>query len=139
MEIADLAPSSARSVDEMAHAGHVCHLKKPARAGKTCAPERWPSGLRRTLGKRVYGNTVPWVRIPLSPPIAQPPKAPPPPAAVAQANLGLSRRPFGACLWTGRMAGSRVWFSEGSVFSEAVDFADLVHSLKIRSIRPLTM
>ena len=28
---------------------------------------RWPSGLRRTLGKRVYGN-VPRVRIPLSPP-----------------------------------------------------------------------
>ncbi len=28
--------------------------------------ERWPSGLRRTLGKRVYGN-VPWVRIPPSP------------------------------------------------------------------------
>src|SRR4029077_10285132 len=30
--------------------------------------ERWPSGLRRTLGKRVYVNSVPWVRIPLSPP-----------------------------------------------------------------------
>ncbi len=30
-------------------------------------PERWPSGLRRTLGKRVY-RKVPWVRIPLSPP-----------------------------------------------------------------------
>jgi hypothetical protein len=29
--------------------------------------ERWPSGLRRTLGKRVY-RKVPWVRIPLSPP-----------------------------------------------------------------------
>ena len=28
---------------------------------------RWPSGLRRPLGKRVYGN-VPRVRIPLSPP-----------------------------------------------------------------------
>ena len=28
---------------------------------------RWPSGLRRSLGKRVYGN-VPRVRIPLSPP-----------------------------------------------------------------------
>ena len=28
--------------------------------------ERWPRGLRRTLGKRVYGN-VPWVRIPPSP------------------------------------------------------------------------
>src|SRR6185369_4057759 len=32
--------------------------------------ERWPSGLRRTLGKRVYVNSVPWVRIPLSPPAA---------------------------------------------------------------------
>jgi hypothetical protein len=31
--------------------------------------ERWPSGLRRTLGKRVY-RKVPWVRIPLSPPDA---------------------------------------------------------------------
>src|SRR5712691_431128 len=31
--------------------------------------ERWPSGLRRTLGKRVYVNSVPWVRIPLSPPV----------------------------------------------------------------------
>src|ERR1700741_2272199 len=30
--------------------------------------ERWPSGLRRTLGKRVDVNSVPWVRIPLSPP-----------------------------------------------------------------------
>jgi hypothetical protein len=30
--------------------------------------ERWPSGLRRTLGKRVYVKSVPWVRIPLSPP-----------------------------------------------------------------------
>src|SRR5882724_477333 len=29
--------------------------------------ERWPSGRRRTLGKRVYGN-VSWVRIPPSPP-----------------------------------------------------------------------
>src|SRR5712691_9809043 len=33
--------------------------------------ERWPSGLRRTLGKRVYVNSVPWVRIPLSPPNRQ--------------------------------------------------------------------
>ena len=32
--------------------------------------ERWPSGLRRTLGKRVY-RKVPWVRIPLSPPSLQ--------------------------------------------------------------------
>jgi hypothetical protein len=32
--------------------------------------ERWPSGLRRTLGKRVYVKSVPWVRIPLSPPTA---------------------------------------------------------------------
>ena len=31
--------------------------------------ERWPSGLRRTLGKRVY-RKVPWVRIPLSPPFS---------------------------------------------------------------------
>src|SRR2546421_6754271 len=30
--------------------------------------ERWPSGRRRTLGKRVYGN-VSWVRIPPSPPV----------------------------------------------------------------------
>ena len=29
--------------------------------------ERWPSGLRRTLGKRVCVNSVTWVRIPLSP------------------------------------------------------------------------
>ena len=29
--------------------------------------ERWPSGLRRTLGKRV-GETLSWVRIPFSPP-----------------------------------------------------------------------
>jgi hypothetical protein len=29
--------------------------------------ERWPSGLGRTLGKRVY-RKVPWVLIPLSPP-----------------------------------------------------------------------
>jgi hypothetical protein len=34
-------------------------------------PERWPSGLRRTLGKRVY-RKVPWVRIPLSPPPSLP-------------------------------------------------------------------
>src|SRR5271170_907288 len=33
--------------------------------------ERWPSGLRRTLGKRVY-RKVPWVRIPLSPPYITP-------------------------------------------------------------------
>ena len=30
--------------------------------------EGWPSGLRRTLGERVWGNS-PWVRIPLLPPI----------------------------------------------------------------------
>ena len=30
--------------------------------------ERWPSGLRRTLGKRVCVDSVPRVRIPLSPP-----------------------------------------------------------------------
>ncbi|CAH2604893.1 protein of unknown function [Rhodovastum atsumiense] len=30
--------------------------------------EGWPSGLRRTLGKRVCVNSVPWVRIPLPPP-----------------------------------------------------------------------
>jgi hypothetical protein len=29
--------------------------------------EGWPSGLRRPLGKRVYGN-VTWVRIPSPPP-----------------------------------------------------------------------
>ena len=29
--------------------------------------ERWPSGWRRTLGKRVYVHSVTWVRIPLSP------------------------------------------------------------------------
>ena len=29
--------------------------------------ERWPSGLRRTLGKRVYAISVPGVRIPSSP------------------------------------------------------------------------
>src|SRR6266849_8754428 len=28
--------------------------------------ERWPSGLRRTLGKRVSVNSASWVRIPLS-------------------------------------------------------------------------
>jgi hypothetical protein len=31
--------------------------------------ERWPSGLRRTPGKCVYVNSVPRVRIPLSPPV----------------------------------------------------------------------
>ena len=30
--------------------------------------ERWPSGLRRTLGKRVYVNSVSRVRIPSPPP-----------------------------------------------------------------------
>ena len=29
--------------------------------------ERCPRGRRSTLGKRVYPNRVPWVRIPLSP------------------------------------------------------------------------
>ena len=29
--------------------------------------ERWPSGLRRTLGKRVCVHSVTWVRIPPSP------------------------------------------------------------------------
>jgi hypothetical protein len=29
--------------------------------------ERCPRGQRSTLGKRVYPNRVPWVRIPLSP------------------------------------------------------------------------
>src|SRR5262249_45998613 len=46
-------------------------LKNQPDPGKRGGPERWPSGLRRTLGKRVYGKTVPWVRIPLSPPPAQ--------------------------------------------------------------------
>ena len=32
------------------------------------ALDRWPSGLRRTLGKRVYVNSVPRVRIPVCPP-----------------------------------------------------------------------
>ncbi len=31
--------------------------------------ERWLSGLRRSLGKRVYAYTVPRVRIPPSPPV----------------------------------------------------------------------
>jgi hypothetical protein len=35
------------------------------------------------------------------------------------------------------MAGSRGWFSEGPIFSEAVYFADLVHSLKIQIVRHL--
>src|SRR5258706_11213618 len=38
-----------------------------SRAKEMTIPERWPSGRRRTLGKRVYGN-VSWVRIPPSPP-----------------------------------------------------------------------
>ena len=33
--------------------------------------ERCPSGLRCTLGKRVYANSVPGVRIPLSPPFTK--------------------------------------------------------------------
>jgi hypothetical protein len=37
---------------------------------RSCDRERWPSGLRRTLGKRVY-RKVPWVRIPLSPPLIE--------------------------------------------------------------------
>src|SRR5438477_9493009 len=37
-------------------------------ATKIMSRERWPSGRRRTLGKRVYGN-VSWVRIPPSPPV----------------------------------------------------------------------
>src|SRR5215470_13923869 len=53
--------------------GNVFRLKKSARAGKTVTLEGWPSGLRRTLGKRVYGKTVPWVRIPLLPPAANAP------------------------------------------------------------------
>ena len=49
--------------------------------GVTCAPnqwmiradqERWPSGLRRTLGKRVYSKRVTRVRIPVSPQQKQP-------------------------------------------------------------------
>ena len=35
--------------------------------------ERCPSGLRCTLGKRVYANSVPGVRIPLSPPFTKNP------------------------------------------------------------------
>ena len=46
------------------------HLQKSPCPFKRGDPERWPSGLRRTLGKRVCGN-VPWVRIPLSPPIVR--------------------------------------------------------------------
>ncbi len=34
--------------------------------------ERWPSGLRRTLGKRVYSKRVTRVRIPVSPQQKQP-------------------------------------------------------------------
>src|SRR5204862_6560873 len=45
----------------------VAQLVLPFQARKVVA-ERWPSGRRRTLGKRVYGN-VSWVRIPPSPPI----------------------------------------------------------------------
>src|SRR6185503_11707958 len=41
------------------------------RRSRMAVQERWPSGLRRTLGKRVYVNSVPWVRIPLSPPTPQ--------------------------------------------------------------------
>ncbi len=33
-------------------------------------PERWLSGLRRSLGKRVYVYSVPRVRIPPSPPLS---------------------------------------------------------------------
>ena len=38
--------------------------------------ERWPSGLRRLLGKQVYGNPVPRVRIPPSPPKSNGPVGP---------------------------------------------------------------
>ncbi len=44
---------------------------QPALVSHENDPERWPSGLRRTLGKRVY-RKVPWVRIPLSPPLSLP-------------------------------------------------------------------
>ena len=49
----------------------------PARARMNCESdrialtERWPSGRRRLLGKQVYGNAVPRVRIPPSPPDLQ--------------------------------------------------------------------
>src|SRR6185295_13182783 len=43
-------------------------ILNPQSSIPSVSTERWPSGLRRTLGKRVYVNRVPWVRIPLSPP-----------------------------------------------------------------------
>src|SRR4051794_40609975 len=51
--------------------GHRGFESPPLRQNERASQEpseRWPSGLRRTLGKRVYVNSVPWVRIPLSPP-----------------------------------------------------------------------
>lgn len=35
--------------------------------------DRWPSGRRRTIGNRVYAQSVPWVRIPLYPPLTSKP------------------------------------------------------------------
>ena len=42
--------------------------------GSPSQEERWPSGLRRTLGKRVYSKRVSGVRIPVSPQQTRPPR-----------------------------------------------------------------
>src|SRR6266508_3232719 len=50
-------------------AQRVCHVGAQGYIDAGALLEGWPSGLRRTLGKRVYGKTVSWVRIPLPPPV----------------------------------------------------------------------
>ena len=44
----------------------------PRASGKMPRTERWPSGLRHTLGKRAKVNSLPRVRIPPSPPVSRP-------------------------------------------------------------------
>jgi hypothetical protein len=45
----------------------TCNINRTSSKLLACVKEECPSGLRSTLGKRVYAKHVPWVRIPPPP------------------------------------------------------------------------
>ena len=94
--------------------------------------EGWPRGLRRTLEKRVYVKTVPWVRIPLPPPV--------PLRNLFSAQAAGPEKPripavFGDNLWTAdRRNGSKSALSP-PLFSGPLDCVDAVRKSETQDFR----
>ena len=99
--------------------------------------ERWPSGLRRTLGKRVYVNRVPWVRIPLSPPNRQFCCLPGKPAPARQTSMNEAESQLklrGGESAAGAVLGLAVTYMRRSARREAVIVTGL--PLELSGVRP---